>query len=520
MNILLIQPAFPDTFWSFKHAIKFVGKKATNPPLGLLTVAAMLPASWPKKLIDLNTARLEPTWLDWADYVMISAMNIQRASVQEVVSACKQHGKKIIAGGPLFTGEYQHFPEIDHFILNEAELTLPPFLRDLAEGCPQRIYQTDEYADITQTPIPLWELIDLRAYDSMNVQYSRGCPYNCDFCNVTALLGHRPRTKTAAQLIAELDSLYQLGWRRNIFIVDDNFIGNKKALKSEVLPAMIEWRKNKKGCMFITEASVNLADDPQLIEMMVKAGFLSVFVGIETPDEEGLESCNKNQNQNRDLIETVNVLQRAGLQVMAGFIVGFDSDTPTIFDRQIDFIQKSGIVTAMVGLLQAPYGTRLYERLAAEGRLCDEMTGDNTDGTTNIVPRMNASILKRGYLRILTSIYAPPLLYRRIRTLLTTYNPVNRPVRLELSEVYAFLRSILLLGIFGPERQHFWKLLFWALLRKPAVFPLAVTLAIYGYHFRKISQALVDAAEPALTRQEQAMARRAALKSTSRTAAD
>ncbi len=348
MNILLVQPLFPDTFWSFKHAIKFVGKKVTNPPLGLLTVAAMLPSSWHKKLIDLNIHKLEPKWMDWADAVMISAMNVQRASVEEIVQACKARGKRIIAGGPLFTGEYLHFPEIDHFILNEAELTLPPFLRDLAEGCPQRIYRTEEFADIRQTPVPLWELIDLSAYDSMNVQFSRGCPYHCDFCNVTALLGHRPRTKTAAQLIAELDSLYNLGWRRNIFIVDDNFIGNKKVLKNEILPALIEWRKGKKGCSFITEASVNLADDPMLIEMMVKAGFISVFVGIETPDEVGLEVCNKNQNQNRDLVETVHILQRAGLQVMAGFIVGFDTDTPSIFDRQIEFIQKSGIVTAMV----------------------------------------------------------------------------------------------------------------------------------------------------------------------------
>lgn len=491
MNILLVQPSFPDTFWSFKHALKFIDKKVSNPPLGLLTVAALLPETWHKKLIDLNCSKLQSKWIDWADYVMISAMNIQRSSVLEIIQACKKHNKKIIAGGPLFTSEHEQFPEIDHFILNEAELTLPPFLHDLENCTPMRVYQTSEYADIKRTPVPLWELLDLRSYESMNIQFSRGCPYNCDFCNVTALLGHRPRTKSAEQLVHELDSIYQLGWRRNIFIVDDNFIGNKKVLKNEILPALIDWRNGKEGCLFITEVTINLADDPDLLEMMVKAGFTSVFVGIETPDEESLEGCNKKQNTNRNLMEAVNTMQRAGLHVMAGFIVGFDTDKPSIFSRQIEFIQKSGIVTAMVGLLQAPHGTKLYQRLAGEGRLLDEMTGDNTDGTTNIIPKMKADTLIRGYQRILSSIYSPPMLYQRIRTFLTTYNPVHKPVRLELSEIKAFFRSIFVLGLLGSERRYYWKLFFWALRHKPAVFPLAITLSIFGYHFRKVSLSVV-----------------------------
>lgn len=492
MNILLVQPSFPDTFWSFKHALKFIDKKVSNPPLGLLTVAALLPETWHKKLIDLNCSKLQSKWIDWADYVMISAMNIQRSSVLEIIQACKKHNKKIIAGGPLFTSEHEQFPEIDHFILNEAELTLPPFLHDLENCTPMRVYQTSEYADIKRTPVPLWELLDLRSYESMNIQFSRGCPYNCDFCNVTALLGHRPRTKSAEQLVHELDSIYQLGWRRNIFIVDDNFIGNKKVLKNEILPALIDWRNGKEGCLFITEVTINLADDLDLLEMMVKAGFTSVFVGIETPDEESLEGCNKKQNTNRNLMEAVNTMQRAGLHVMAGFIVGFDTDKPSIFSRQIEFIQKSGIVTAMVGLLQAPHGTKLYQRLAGEGRLLDEMTGDNTDGTTNIIPKMKADTLIRGYQRILSSIYSPPMLYQRIRTFLTTYNPVHKPVRLELSEIKAFFRSIFVLGLFGSERRYYWKLFFWALRHKPAVFPLAITLSIFGYHFRKVSLSVVS----------------------------
>ncbi|MBG0770997.1 MAG: B12-binding domain-containing radical SAM protein, partial [Anaerolineaceae bacterium] len=418
MNILLIYPEFPDTFWSFKHALKFVHKKSSSPPLGLLTVAAMLPSTWEKRLVDMNVTRLKKSDLAWADMVLISAMTVQRSSVLEVLQMVKATGKPIIAGGPLFTAEPEAFPEVDHLILNEAEITLPMFLSDLGRGKTQRIYQTDEYADITKTPVPLWELINLRHYDSLSLQFSRGCPFNCDFCNVTALLGHRMRLKSTAQLIAELDKIYALGWRRNIFIVDDNFIGNKKILKQEVLPALIEWRKGKKGCLFLTEASVNLSDDDDLIRLMVNAGFTQVFVGIETPDDGALAECSKSQNRNRDLVSSVKKLQQMGLQVMGGFIVGFDSDDETIFDRMIDFIQQSGIVTAMVGLLQAPIGTQLYQRMLREGRISHNYSGDNVDGETNIVPVMDPAQLKNGYRKILDSIYSVKGFYERVRTFL------------------------------------------------------------------------------------------------------
>jgi radical SAM superfamily enzyme YgiQ (UPF0313 family) len=389
MNVILLYPEFPDTFWSFKHALKFIHRRASSPPLGLMTVAAMLPADWQLRLVDLNVHPLTQKDLDWADMAMISAMVVQRSSAVELIRRCKDAGLSVVAGGPLFTQEYEAFPQVDHFVLNEAELTLPSFLTDLQRGAPQRLYRSDDYADIHQTPAPRWDLVDFSQYDSMSLQFSRGCPFSCEFCNVTALLGHRPRTKTAGQLVAELDSLYAAGWRRNVFLVDDNFIGNKKILKDEILPALIEWRKGKVGCGFITEASVNLADDPELMALMVQAGFNSVFVGIETPDEASLEECHKRQNKGRDLVESVKIMQHSGLQVMGGFIVGFDSDTPYIFQRQIEFIQKSGIVTAMVGLLQAPLGTKLYQRLKSEGRLTDLGSGDNTDGSTNIIPRMN-----------------------------------------------------------------------------------------------------------------------------------
>jgi len=373
MKILLIYPEFPDTFWSFKHALKFVRKRAGAPPLGLLTVAAMLPPEWEKRLVDLNVTGLSSKDMAWADYAYISAMIVQRDSARELIERCKKAGVKVVAGGPLFTMEHDQFPEVDHFVLNEAELTLPPFLADLANGCARPIYTTTEYPDIQQTPVPLWRLATLKYYDSVSIQFSRGCPFSCDFCNVTALLGHRPRTKTSAQIIAELDSLYAIGWRKSVFFVDDNFIGNKKLLKTDVLPALIEWRKGKTGMPFNTEVSINLADDAELLSLMTHAGFDTVFVGIETPNESSLVECSKTQNKGRDLVESVKQLQRAGLQVQGGFIVGFDNDTPSIFQQQIDFIQKSGIVTAMVGLLQAPPGTRLYERLAREGRLVENV---------------------------------------------------------------------------------------------------------------------------------------------------
>ena len=488
MNILLVYPEFPDTFWSFKHALKFIRKKAGAPPLGLLTVAAMLPAAWEKRLVDLNVASLTEKDLAWADYVFLSAMIVQRESARAVIARCNAAGVKVVAGGPLFTMEKENFPEVDHFVLNEAEETLAPFLRDLEQGQAQRVYESAEFPDIHQTPVPLWQLADLRHYDTISIQFSRGCPFNCDFCNVTALLGHRPRTKTAAQIIAELDDLYDQGWRKSIFFVDDNFIGNKKLIKSEVLPSLIEWRRGKTGMPFSTEASINLADDPELLRLMVEAGFDTVFVGIETPNEESLAECSKNQNQGRDLVESVKCLQRAGLQVQGGFIVGFDNDSPSIFQQQIDFIQKSGIVTAMVGLLQAPLGTRLYERMQKEGRLVNKFSGDNVDGSTNIVPRMGIQSLGEGYRRILSHIYAPKFYYERVLTFLREYHPPRIKFHFEPQYILALLRSIYQLGILGVERVHYWKLFFWTLFRRPRLFPLAITFAIYGFHFRQVAE--------------------------------
>ena len=487
MKALLIYPEFPDTFWSFKHALKFIHKKAAFPPLGLLTLGAMLPKEWSTRLIDLNVKGVTEKDLAWADAAFISGMSVQRDSAHQIIAQCKEGGLKVVAGGPLFTSEYEEFDLVDHFVLNEAELTLPLFLADLERGSAKPVYKTSEFSNISATPAPLWELADMKRYASMNIQFSRGCPFDCDFCNVTVLFGHRPRIKSSGQVIAELDALYGLGWRGQVFFVDDNFIGNKRYLKTQLLPALVEWRKDKKGIRFNTEASVNLADDRQLMEMMVQAGFDTVFIGIETPDEESLAECNKRQNKNRNLIDSVKRIQRAGLQVQGGFIVGFDNDTQSIFQRQIDFIQKSGIVTAMVGLLQAPVGTRLYERLKQEGRLLGHTSGDNVDGTTNIITLMDLDTLNEGYRNIMQHIYSRKHYYRRVKTFLREYKAPKIQISLDFQRFLAFFRSNIRLGIIGRERLQYWGLLWWTLFRRPGLLPLAVTLAIYGYHFRKVS---------------------------------
>ncbi len=489
MKVLLIYPKFPDTFWSFNYALKFIRKKAAHPPLGLLTVAAMLPHEFQTRLVDVNVNAITEDDLAWADLAFIGAMVVQRDSARQMIARCKEAGLKVIAGGPLFTSEPDAFEEVDHLVLDEAELTLPFFLEDLKNGCPKKKYRASGFCDLHQTPPPAWDLIDMKKYASMSIQFSRGCPFNCDFCNVTVLFGHKPRLKSVRQVITELDRLYAAGWRSNIFFVDDNFIGNKRYLKTRLLPALIEWRKGKKGCLFFTEASINLADDAELMDLMVKAGFDAVFIGIESPNDDSLTECQKVQNKNRDLVHDVKTLQRAGLEVQGGFIVGFDSDTASTFQQLIDFIQKSGIVTAMVGLLQAPPGTRLFERLKKDDRLLDRMiSGDNVDGTTNIDPRMGLDQLMKGYRFIMGHIYSPRHYYRRVKIFLKEYGSTRVETHMDVQRFFAFFRSSIRLGILGKERFHYWSLMIWTLVRKPRLLPLAITLAIYGHHFRRICE--------------------------------
>lgn len=487
MNILLAYPEYPDTFWSFKYALKFISRKAVHPPLGLMTVASMLPKKWNKKLVDVNIEKLKDKDIAWADYVFISAMAVQKKSVQEIIKRCK--GKtKIVAGGPLFTAAHEDFENIDHFILNEAEITLPKFIQDLKNGNTKKVYTSTEFPDIEQTPVPAFELAKMNKYATMNIQYSRGCPFNCDFCDITTLFGKKIRTKSKKQIVSELETLYSNGWRGDIFFVDDNFIGNSNKLKKEILPAIINWRNTHKNTFaFSTEASINLADDEELMKLMNQAGFTEVFIGIETPDEKSLVECNKFQNRNRSLIDSIKKIQEFGIEVQGGFIVGFDNDSHSTFKRQIEFIQKSGIVTAMVGMLTAPKNTQLYERLKKENRLLNRFSGDNTDFSTNFIPKMGYDKLVKGYKKILKEIYSVKPYYARITRLLKNMKKTKRQRSdFQLRHVSAFIRSIFILGIQDKGRLQYWKLFFWSLFRCPKLFPRAITLAIYGYHFRTI----------------------------------
>ncbi len=490
MKALLIYPEFPDTFWSFRYALKFISKKASSPPLGLLTIAAMLPEAWEKRLVDMNVEGLSDDDLRWADLVLVSAMSVQKESVKTVIARCKAVGVRIVAGGPLFSTDYEAFGDVDHLVLNEAEITLPGFLADFQRGAAGHLYTTDQWSDINQTPVPLWGLIDTKHYASINIQYSRGCPFNCEFCDIALLCGRTPRTKNRDQIIRELESVYAYGFRGQVFFVDDNFIGNKKKLKEDVLPAIVEWMEMRRyPFSFNTQASIELADHEDLMQLMVRAGFDVVFVGIETPHEQSLAECGKFQNKNRDLLASVRKIQQASLEVQGGFIVGFDNDPVSIFNSQIKFIQASGVVTAMIGILIALPRTPLYERLKKERRLLKETSGNNTDFSTNFITRMDHDVLVDGYKKVLETIYAPKHYYERIKTFLKEYIPPQQKrmeFRFRPNYLAAFFRSVLFIGIMGKERYYYWRLLFWTLFTHPRLFTQAVTFAIYGYHFRKI----------------------------------
>jgi radical SAM superfamily enzyme YgiQ (UPF0313 family) len=496
MKILMVYPQFPDTFWGFRHAVRVSAKKTVFPPLGLLTVASMLPAEWERKLVDMNAGRLTDKDILWADYVFISAMVIQRQSVKDVIRRCRKLDRKIVAGGPLFTSEPEEFAEIDHLVLDEGEITLPVFLDDLHNGRTKHVYTSQERPDITKTPSPMWSLIDTRKYTTMSLQYSRGCPFDCDFCNIAILNGRSVRTKSKDQIISEFEALYDRGWRSGIFIVDDNFIGNKRKLKEEVLPAVIEWQRQRKYPFSLsTQVSVNLADDDELMGLLISAGFEDVFVGIESSNEESLEECNKHQNEHRDIVASVKTLQNHGFHVQAGFILGFDSDPLSVFKSQIKLVQQSGIVMAMVGLLNAPRGTRLYRRMADENRLTvQKATGDNTDCSMNFVPRMDRTTLVSGYKEVLTTLYSPAQYYSRIKTFMAQYKPQKKrkaQSQIKWWHVWAAIRSMWFLGVIDSSRGYYWPFVFSTLVKRPSSFRLSMTLAVYGYHFRTVVRKLI-----------------------------
>ncbi len=489
LKALLVYPEFPDTFWSMKHAVRIMGKKSTYPPLGLMTVSSLLGNEWEKKLIDLNVEPLTQEQIDWADYIFISAMNVQIDSVRDIIKVTKQRGKKIVAGGTLFTHEYHLFPEVDHFVLNEGEITLPNFLNDLKKGSPQKIYSSDEFANVQSSPLPDWEIINPKKYSYAIVQYSRGCPYNCDFCDVTTLFGRNPRVKTPGQIISELDIIVKEKGFNFILFADDNLIGNRRKLMNELLPKIIEWRKTLKSAVYFhTQVTVNLADDEKLMSMMLEAGFRNIFVGIETPDEESLKLSRKTQNLNRDLIKSINKLHSRGFIVVGGFIVGFDNDDENIFERQYNFIQESGIVLATVNILKSPPGTALYERMKKENRLIDNFSFQ--EYKSNFRPVMDSQILENGFRELIQKVYSPEFVYQRIKKFLNDYSypklKHKTPEKLKLKYLLPFINSVLQIGIKSDFRKYFWSLFFWTIKNKRKYLDHAMLNTIMMYQLNAL----------------------------------
>ena len=487
MNVLLVYPEYPPTYWSFRFAVPFQGKKASYPPLGLMTIAPLLPKSWVKKLVDLNTGKLEDRDLKWADVVMVSAMIVQKKSTVEVIKRSKAMGKVVVAGGPLWAKDPECIEGVDHVIVGEAEYLLPEFISDFEQGVAKQSYSATDMPNLKDTPLPDFDLINIKNYSSMLVQFSRGCPFNCEFCDIIEIFGRKARGKGFDQFINELDLLYSKGWRGSVFIVDDNFIGNKTTIRN-LLPHLIKWQKEHSyPFSFFTEASVNLAREDDMIEMMVEAGFRKVFLGIETPVEESLKHTQKMQNTTMDLVEAVRKIQHAGMEVLSGFIVGFDSDPDDVFTRVIDFIRKAAIPVSMVGLLSALPGTQLTRRLIKEGRLLKESAGSNTYMDLNFIPVMDPKKLIDGYKKIIAHIYDPREYYERVLEFLSHYKPRIRQ-KTKFRDVFAFANSMLKQGILTSGQLHYWKFLVKAYRRNSAAFSEAVTLAIMGYHFKKVSQ--------------------------------
>jgi radical SAM superfamily enzyme YgiQ (UPF0313 family) len=488
MKILLVNPEFPDTFWSFKHALPFEGKRAAFPPLGLLTVSALLPRSWERRLVDLNVRKLKSSDIEWADMIFATAMLVQQDSLRDIVKRCQERGKPVAIGGPFVTTSAERLPEADHIFLGEAETTLPQFVADLERGQAKRIYQATERPQLSVSPIPHFELVDLKRYSAMSVQYSRGCPFQCEFCDIIEIYGRIPRTKSNQQILAELDRLASIGWRGTVFIVDDNFIGNKKNVKS-LLPALAEWQeRHRHPFEFYTEASINLAEDDKLLADMQRAGFSRVFLGIETPIEESLKEAQKTQNMRRNLLDSVKRIQSYGMEVMGGFIVGFDSDPEDIFERQVSFIRESAIPLAMVGLLTALPDTQLWRRLKREGRLLAESSGENTSCSLNFVPKMDPVRLVEGYQSIMRTIYKSSEYYGRALECLKRISvdgPGSNRYKV-FSGALALTRIALKLGLMDHERREFWRFSRRVAAEHRGKFAASMRLAAMGYHFRKL----------------------------------
>jgi len=501
----MIWPRFPASFWSFAKIMEILPKKAIHPPLGLLTVAALCPKTWELRLVDRAVEDLQESDLEWADLVMLSGMHVQKDDIHALLGRARALGKRTLVGGPYASSEPQVLARLaDHVVVGEPDEVFDEIAADLERGTARPMYVIAEKPDVSKTPVPRFDLLKIQKYASMAVQFSRGCPFQCEFCDIITIYGRKPRTKAPAQLLSELDALYALGWRDQVFVVDDNFIGNhKRAL--ELAQSLQGWQhSHRQPFFFYTEASLDLAQRPELIEAMVKANFFYVFVGIESPSKRSLAEVKKFQNLRRDPLQCIRTLQNGGLWVTGGFIIGFDSDSETIFGDQREFIEQAAIPWAMAGFLQAPPTTPLYERMRKEGRLVDSGATSNFS-VPNFRTRLPLPLLLQGYRDTLSALYSPSGYFNRCRNSLSHWT--TRPEQTAKAQ-YPFrrmaataLRSIVKQGVLASYRGEYWKFLFQVLRRywhTPARLRMGIALLFSGHHFINYAKSVADELETEL----------------------
>ncbi|MDZ8053459.1 MAG: B12-binding domain-containing radical SAM protein [Aulosira sp. ZfuVER01] len=505
MNVLLVYPRFPKSFWSFEKTLALLDRKAMLPPLGLVTVAAILPQEWEFKLVDRNVRQITDAEWAWADLVILSAMIVQKDDLLEQIREAKLRGKRVAVGGPYATALPHEVtaPGTDYLILDEGEITLPLFVEAIARGDRTGVFRSGgEKPDVTNTPIPRFDLLEFDAYAEMSVQFSRGCPFQCEFCDIIVLYGRKPRTKNPAQLLAELDYLYELGWRRSIFMVDDNFIGNKRNVKlflKELQPWMVA---HNYPFSFATEASVDLAQDQELMDLMVACNFGAVFLGIETPDEESLTFTQKFQNTRDSLSEAVHTITRSGLRVMAGFIIGFDGEKPGAGARIVKFVEQTAIPTALFSMLQALPDTALWHRLEKEGRLRSKSANINQTTLMNFVPTRPLADIAREYVEAFWELYEPSRFldraYRHYRILgEATYPKKGKGAKKPLN--WKVIRALLTIcwrqGVLRQTRWQFWRNLWNMYQHNPGGVSSYLSVCAQIEHFLEYRQIVRDEIE-------------------------
>lgn len=498
MRVLLVYPEFPKTFWSFEKVLELVDRKVLLPPLGLVTVAAILPQEWEFRLVDRNVRAVTEEEWEWAELVILSAMIVQKQDLLALIRESRRRGKKVAVGGPYVTSvpDAAIAAGADYMILDEGEITLPLFVAAIAAGEPSGIFRANgEKPAVTDTPVPRFDLLEFDSYDSMSVQFSRGCPFQCEFCDIIVLYGRKPRTKTPEQLLAELDRLYELGWRRAIFMVDDNFIGNKRNVKLLLQKLKVWMAEHQYPFSFNTEASVDLGEDEELLQLMVESNFNGVFLGIETPDADSLQLTKKFQNTRNSLVDAVDNINRAGLRVMAGFIIGFDGEKQGAGDRIIEFVERTAIPTALFGILQALPNTALWHRLEKEGRLRSDSSDGNQVTLMNFVPTRPIETIADEYVRAFCTLYEPAkFLDRAYRHFLKMAPPPHKPPAQWPSWVDLRALGIVIWrqGVKRDTRWKFWKNLFGILKQNPGVWDHYLTVCAHAEHFLEFRRLVED----------------------------